>query len=146
MKRVLYVGFKGKKNASCVLVEAISADSCLLTNSFLGLKRDIELLSNAWEYVILFGIDKNLKDAVRIERVAEKETKEVTVLNLDKLSTQLDAVGISNYVSDKPTRYLCNEAYWYLLRKFNGKALLIHVPSGKNLKKNIAEGIKQVFG
>lgn len=146
MNRTLYIGFKGKNNASRVLVEAISANNYLLTNSFWGLKRDIELLSSAWECVILFGIDKNLKDTVRIERVAEKETKEFTVLNIDELSIRLDAVGISNYISDKPTRYLCNDAYWYLLRKFNGKALLIHIPSGKNLKKNNAEGIKQVFG
>lgn len=146
MNRTLYIGFKGKNNASRVLIEAISANNYLLTNSFFGLKRDIELLSNAWECVILFGIDKNLKDTVRIERVAEKETKECTVLNIDELSIRLDAVGISNYISDKPTHYLCNDAYWYLLHKFNGKALLIHIPSGKNLKKNNVEGIKKVFG
>lgn len=146
MNRTLYIGFKGKNNASRVLVEAISANNYLLTNSFLGLKRDIELLSNAWECVILFGIDKNLKDSVRIESIAEKETKEFTVLNLDELAIRSDAVGIPNHVYDEPTCYLCNDAYWHLLRKFNGKALLLHIPSGKNLKKNIAEGIKKAFG
>lgn len=113
------------------MVEAISANNYLLTNSFFWLKRDIELLSNDCECAILFGIDKNLKDTVRIKSVAEKETKEFTVLNLDELSTRLDAVGISNYVSDKPTCYLCNDAYWHLLRKFNGKALLLHIHKAK---------------
>lgn len=145
MDRTLYIGFKGKNNASRVLVESISADSYLLTNSFSGLKSDIELLSNFYDCVILFGVDKNLKDTVRIEKVAEKETKEFTALNLEVLSTRLNAVGVSNYLSDKPTHYLCNDAYWHLLRKFNGNALLIHIPSGKNISENMLACMKQVF-
>ena len=146
MSRKLHVGFKGKNNASCILVKSISADSYLLTNSFDGLKRDIESLSRSYDCVILFGIDKNLSDTVRIERVAEKDTKEFSVLNLENISAQLDAVGISNYLSDRPTHYLCNAAYWYLLRKFNGKAVLIHIPSIKNINENLMKGLKLVFG
>jgi len=145
MNNILHIGFKGKNNASCILVKSISADSYLLTNSFEGLKKDIDLLSRSYDYVILFGIDKNLIDTVRIEKVAEKETKEFSVLNLDAISAQLDTVGISNYLSDKPTRYLCNEAYWYLLRKFNGRAVLIHIPSIKNINEKLIDGLKQVF-
>lgn len=145
MNRKLHIGFKGKNNASCILVKSISYDSYLLTNSFEGLKRDIELLSHSYDCVILFGIDKNLSDTVRIERVAEKDTKEFSVLNLEDISAQLDAVGISNYLSNKPTHYLCNAAYWYLLRKFNGKAVLIHIPSIKNINENLIEGLKLVF-
>lgn len=145
MNNILYIGFKGKNNASCILVKSISADSYLLTNSFEGLKKDIELLSRSYDSVILFGIDKNLFDTVRIEKVAEKETKEFSALNLDAISAQLDTVGISNYLSDKPTHYLCNEAYWYLLRKFNGRAVLIHIPSIKNINEKLIDGLKQVF-
>jgi len=145
MNNILHIGFKGKNNASCILVKSISADSYLLTNSFEGLKKDIDLLSRSYDYVILFGIDKNLIDTVRIEKVAEKETKEFSALNLDAISAQLDTVGISNYLSDKPTRYLCNEAYWYLLRKFNGRAVLIHIPSIKNINEKLIDGLKQVF-
>jgi len=145
MNNILYIGFKGKNNASCILVKSISADSYLLTNSFEGLKKDIDLLSRSYDYVILFGIDKNLIDTVRIEKVAEKETKEFSALNLDAISAQLDTVGISNYLSDKPTHYLCNEAYWYLLRKFNGRAVLIHIPSIKNINEKLIDGLKQVF-
>lgn len=141
----LYIGFKGKNNASSILVKSISEDSYLLTNSFEGLKRDIQLLSCSYDGVVLFGIDKNLSDAVRIEKVAEKETREFSVLNLEDISTQLDSVGISNYVSDKPTHYLCNEAYWHLLRKFNGKAVLIHIPSIKNFNEKYIDGFRQVF-
>lgn len=145
MNRKIHIGFKGKNNTSCLLVKAISADSYLLTNSFEGLKRDIELLSRSYDQVILFGIDKNLSDTVRIEMVAEKDTQEFSALNLEDISAQLDAVGISNYISDKPTHYLCNAAYWYLLRKFNGKAVLIHIPSIKNINENLMEDLQLVF-
>ena len=118
MCRKLYIGFKGKNNASCILAKAISADSYLLTNSFEGLKRDIDALCCSYNSVILFGIDKNLTNTVRIEKAAEKDTKHYSVLNLEDLSAQLEAIGVSNYLSDKPTHYLCNAAYWYLLRKF----------------------------
>ena len=145
MNNILHIGFKGKNNASCILVKSISADSYLLTNSFEGLKKDIDLLSRSYDSVILFGIDKNLIDTVRIEKVAEKETKEFSALNLDAISAQLDTVGISSYLSDKPTHYLCNEAYWYLLRKFNGRVVLIHIPSIKNINEKLIDGLKQVF-
>ena len=146
MNGKLYIGFKGKNNASCILVKSISADSYLLTNSFEGLKRDIESLSCSYDSVILFGIDKNLTDTVRIEKVAEKDTKHYSMLNLENISAQLESVGISNYLSDKPTHYLCNAAYWYLLRKFNGQAVLIHIPSIKNINEHLIEGLKLVFG
>ena len=76
MNTKLHIGFKGKNNTSCILVKSISADSYLLTNSFEGLKRDIENLDYSYDCVILFGIDKNLTNTVLIEKAAEKETKE----------------------------------------------------------------------
>lgn len=145
MNRKLYIGFKGKNNASCILVKRISSDGYLLTNSFNGIKRDIESLSDSYDCVVLFGIDKNLIDTVRIEEVAEKETKEFSVLNLKKISAQLDEIGISNYLSDKPTHYLCNDAYWHLLRKFNRNVVLIHIPSIKNISRNLIESLSMVF-
>ena len=106
---------------------------------------DIEALSDSYDSVILFGIDKNLKDTVRIERVAEIDNKNISRLNLSDISTQLDAAGIPNCISDKPTHYLCNYAYWYLLRKFNGKVALIHIPSIKNINEHLMEGLTEVF-
>ena len=146
MNPKLHIGFKGKNNASCILVKSISEDSYLLTNSFEGLKKDIENLEYSYDCVMLFGIDKNLVDTVRIDKVAEIETKECSSLNLEKISAQLNAAGISNYLSDKPTHYLCNAAYWYLLRKFDGKVVLVHIPSIKNINENLIENLKMVFG
>ena len=146
MNRKLYIGFKGKNNASCILAKSISADSYLLTNSFDGLKRDIELLNDYYDYIIVFGIDKKLKDTVRIEKVAEKECRVFSVLDLKNISVRLNSVGILNNISDTPTHYLCNEAYWYLLQKFKGKAVLIHVPSIKNLNEVFIEKLKLALG
>ncbi len=146
MERKLYVGFKGKTNASSVLVNYLSESPYLLTNSFGGLKKDIEQLDNDFDAVIMFGIDKNLKDRVRIEAVAEKEGCElVSNIDLENLSHGLDAVGITNNICYRPTHYLCNEAYWFALQKFNGNAIFIHIPSIKNIDEKFLEKMKIVF-
>lgn len=41
MERILFVGFKGENNASGKLVELISHEHLLLTNSFGGLQKDM---------------------------------------------------------------------------------------------------------
>lgn len=127
------------------MVKSISEDSYLLTNSFSGLQRDIEALNGHYDCVVLFGIDKSLKDTVRIEKAARKETEEFSALNLEKISAQLDAVGVSNFLSESPTHYLCNDAYWHLLRKFNRNVVLIHIPSIKNMSEKLNKRYSQVF-
>lgn len=127
------------------MVKSISKDSYLLTNSFDGLQRDIEALNGRYDRVVLFGIDKDLNDTVRIEKAAEKETKEFSALNLENISAQLAAASVSNYLSETPTHYLCNNAYWHLLRKFNGNAVLVHIPSIKNISDDFIERLSQVF-
>ncbi|MGN1135697.1 MAG: hypothetical protein ACI4SF_05700 [Oscillospiraceae bacterium] len=146
MNRKLYIGFKGKNNASCILAQSISENHYLLTNSFGGLKKDIELLDFSYDYIIMFGIDKNLKNSVRIEQAAEKDTIEYSVLDLEKISECLNANGVKNYICDKPIHYLCNEAYWFVLRKFNGKAVFIHIPSIKNIDEIFIDKIKIALG
>lgn len=82
MGNVLFVGFKGKNNASGKLAAACSPEHLLLTNSFVGLRKDIDLAGDGYDHVILFGVDKTLTSMVRIEK------------------------------SDAPQNSLCNEAYW----------------------------------
>lgn len=139
------MGFKGKNNVSSTLVKSISSDSYLLTNSFVGLKRDIDLLSTTCSCIILFRIDKYLTHTVRIESIAKKEIEIVSALNLRTISSQLNDVGVVNFISNKPTSYLCNEAYWHLLRKFHGNAVLIHIPSSKNTSETLMEKLRMVF-
>ena len=69
MSRKLYIGFKGKNNTSCILVQSISKNHYLLTNSFGGLKKDIELLGDSYDCIIMFGIDKNLRNSVSRKRI-----------------------------------------------------------------------------
>ena len=107
MNSMLYVGFKGNNNSSARLVQALSGQSCLLTNSFAGLKRDIDKLSADYDAVYLFGADKNLTDSFRIEACADKEgTRLSTALNLTALSNRLSDAGINSTVSETPTHYL----------------------------------------
>ena len=130
MGNSLFIGFKGKNNASAVLAEALSPCCCLLTNSFSGLEKDIEGIKEGCDAVYLFGIDKNLKDSLRVETAAEKEgTRLETCLDTDALRKHLEAAGIRTGSSGTPTHYLCNEAYWRLLRRFSGRAVLIHIPA-----------------
>lgn len=133
MKKVLYIGFKGKNNSSSILVNSLSSQGCLLTNSFAGLKKDIDNLSADYDEVYLFGVDKTLTDSFRIEQCADRENiRLTTVLDLKVISERLSAAGIKSTLSDNPTHFLCNEAYWYLLEKYRGRAVLIHIPTIKN--------------
>ncbi len=128
------IAFKGINNASCILANYLCASPYLLTNSFNGLKKDIEKLDNDFDFVLMFGIDKTLKNRVRIEAVAEIENSRLSSsVDLNDISKRLSNAGIDNYVSVEPKHYLCNEAYWYALGKFNGNAVFIHIPSIKNI-------------
>ncbi len=142
--KILLTGFKGKNNSSGKLVQAISENYRLLTNSFDGLKKDIEEISGDINFLIMFGCDKNLKDSVRIERFAEKNGEKIASgADQAKISTSLDKAGIENCISDTSGHYLCNEAYWYALKKLNGKAVFIHIPTIKNLDESFIDKMKK---
>jgi len=51
------------------------------------------------------------------------------------------ASGIKCVVSELPTQYLCNAAYFNVLHKFDGKAVFIHIPSLKNMSENMTDRI-----
>ena len=132
-RREIYIGFKGRNNSSSVLVNALSQQHYLLTNSFVGLKKDIDKLPAEYDELWLFGVDKNLKDSFRIEYCAEKDGNRIfSNLDLKAISKRLSVVGIKSTISKTPTHYLCNEAYWYLLEKYQKRAVLIHIPTIKN--------------
>lgn len=151
----LFLGFKGMRNSSGVLVTELSKDLslsdvsssnnfCLLTNSFSGVKRGIDSIPGTYEQVIMFGCDKSLKDGVRLERFAEKNgMKFETSLDLALLSQKLIDGGIANTISVTPTHYLCNEAYWYALQKFEWKAVFIHIPTFKNIDESFISKMKE---
>lgn len=113
-----------------------------LTNSFDGLKKDIMSITDRYDLVIMFGLDTSLKDMVRIERVAELEGMiETTVVDCNVICRRLEASGIRCAVSEIPTKYLCNAAYYHMLQKVSGKAVFIHIPSLKNMSESMVEKI-----
>lgn len=135
MSNKLYIGFKGQNNSSAILVNSLSGQHCLLTNSYAGLKRDIDNLIADYDVVYLFGADKSLSDSFKIEQYAEKEGKQLTtILDLNEVVKRLSVSGMKSTISKKATHYLCNEAYWYLLEKYRGRAVLIHIPTLKHFR------------
>ena len=144
------------KNSSCVLVSELLKESrlredgtlknfFLLTNSFEGVKRDIEAIEDNYDFVIMFGCDKSLKDCVRLERSAEKDgVKCETCLDVKLLSETLSHDGVENVISETPAHYLCNEAYWYALQKFEKKVIFIHIPTLKNIDENLISKMKEL--
>ena len=145
----IFMGFKGKNNNSSLIAQTLAENyghCLLLTNSFCGLQKDIEEVADAYQAAFLFGIDKTLRNEIRIETIAQKNSGKCrTKIDFQKLSGRFDAAGIKYSVSSTPTFYLCNEAYWFALQKFKGNAILIHIPTVKNADENFAENIKQAF-
>jgi len=143
------------KNSSCVLVsellkefplreDGVLKNFFLLTNSFEGVKGDIGAIEGSYDFVIMFGCDKSLKDCARLERSAEKDgVKCETCLDVKLLSETLARNGVENVISETPTQYLCNEAYWYALQKFEGKAVFVHIPTLKNIDESFISKMKE---
>lgn len=76
---ILFTAFKGKNNASAVLLDMISGDKLYLTNSYVGLEKEILNLEKTYDIVLMFGLDKNLNNEIRIENIVENNGKiEVT--------------------------------------------------------------------
>ena len=94
----------------------------------------------------MFGADKNLSDSFRIERLAEKGGKRLkSKLDLEKVKEQFASFRIKAEILNTPTKYLCNDAYWYLLEKYKGNAVLIHIPTVKNFKEEWISDVKKAI-
>ncbi len=142
---ILFIAFKGIHNTSFQLVDQIGADSVLLTNSFQGLEKDICSISTGYNVVYMFGVDKYLCDKVKIETSANNNDETVnTEFDILCLENKLRSGGISYTVSNKPTRYLCNAAYYHMLKK-NPNTVLIHIPSLKGMSIETMNRLVIVF-
>ncbi len=140
--KVLYTGFKGKNNSSYQLLSRLSGHKLFLTNSFKGLEKDIMNATGQFDLVVMFGLDTSLKETVRIDSVAEVDGMEmVTKVDCEEIRNCLMAHGVENVVSEVPTKYLYNAAYFNVLSKFDGKSVFIHIPSLKNMTEDMMERI-----
>ena len=146
MGNILYTGFRGIRNVSGLLAQQLAQDCCLLTNSFSGLKRDIDAIGQDYDHVVMFGVDKELTDTIRIERTAEKDgVRYFSSLDLESLAASFRTAGLAAVVSDTPTSWLCNEAYWHMLRKFGGRVAFIHIPTVRNVDETFVKRIRQAL-
>ncbi len=141
----MWIGFKGAHNASCLLVRALPGDRCLLTNSFAGLQWDIAALDTADPDAILFGVDKTLQEEVHIETAAHNEAGErcASQLDLRHIHETFAAAGIPHHCAACHTRSLCGVAYWQLLEKFHGRAVLLPIPTVRYCRGDFAVRLVQ---
>lgn len=140
---VLYVAFKGNGNSSNKIVRNLNGDKLFLTNSYGGLKNDIDNINCAYDLVYMFGLDKNLKGNIRIDCVAQRDQVYLySTVNVDSIAMKLNQNGIITNIGNTPIQSLCNEAYWYMLRKYNCQVIFIHVPSKKYVTEDFIEKVR----
>lgn len=140
---VLYVAFKGNGNSSNKIVRNLNGDKLFLTNSYGGLKNDIDNINCAYDLVYMFGLDKNLKGNIRIDCVAQRDKVCLySTVNVDSIAMKLNQNGIITNIGNTPIQSLCNEAYWYMLRKYNCQVIFIHVPSKKYVTEDFIEKVR----
>lgn len=127
--KVLLTAFYGKYNASNLLVNMIDAnvDKLILTNSFIKLEKELNNISlDRYDLILMFGINKFLKDEIRLEQVAKLNDQLESSLDLLSLKSICDKY-IKTSINKIPTKYLCNSAYYHTLKK-NRNTLFIHIP------------------
>ncbi len=145
LMKILFTAFKGTHNTSFQLVNQTGAHYVLLTNSFQGLKKDISSIVGDYDTVYMFGVDKHLTDKIRIEMCAKNNLETVTTdFDLSQLEIQLKVKEISYTVSNHPTSYLCNAAYYHMLRK-NLNSVFIHIPSLRGMTPEMMEKLIALF-
>lgn len=138
----LYTGFKGANNSSHILVSQINGEKLFLTNSYSGLRKDIDNLNKNYNRVYMFGLDKSLRNSVRIEACAQKDGSILrSAMELKNIEERFIIRGLKCWISENPTWYLCDEAYFYMLKKYNQNAVFIHVPSARYLSNEFVEAI-----
>ena len=71
MSNILYTGFKGRYNSSFAAVNSMNGNRTFLTNSFSSIMRDISKIECEYDKIIMFGLDKTLKNEIRFETAAE---------------------------------------------------------------------------
>ena len=74
-------------------------------------------------------IELELKKYIRTQNVPE---------------SKLNESNISYYISKAPTKYLCNAAYYHMLKK-NPNTVFIHIPSLKGMNETLMNKLADIF-
>ena len=143
--KTLFVAFKGNNNTSFHLVSRLNERALFLTNSFTGLEKDITSFDCDFDTVYMFGIDKNLVNEIRIDLCAYYNCEHIcTDFNLLPLERKLIESNISYSFSNIPTKYLCNAAYYHMLKK-NLNTVFIHIPSLRGMNETLMNRLAEMF-
>ena len=127
--KVLLTAFYGKYNASNMLVDMIddNVDRLILTNSFVKLEQELNNIAlEEYDLILMFGINKFLKDEIRLEQAAKLDDMLNTCIDINSMC-QLCNKYIKTSINNVPTKYLCNSAYYHTLKR-NLNTLFIHIP------------------
>ena len=139
----LYVGFKGNGNSSNKIVSNLTGEKLYLTNSYTGIRKDIENIRNTYDAVYMFGLDKTLKGNIRIDCVAKRDDVYLySDIDFDRIAEKLNERGIITSIGNAPKQSLCNEAYWLMLKKYNCHVIFLHVPSIKFITESFIERVQ----
>ena len=147
--KVLLTAFYGKYNSSNMLVNMIdeNIDKLILTNSFVKLEQELNnALLEEYDLILMFGINKFLKDEIRIEETAKLDDKLDTRMDVN-LIRDLFNKYIKTSINNVPTKYLCNSAYYHTLKR-NLNTLFIHIPGFSKITNMnlLADMIKKIIG
>lgn len=142
----LYVAFKGNGNSANKIVRSLDGDKLFLTNSYNGLKKDIDNINGTYDVVYMFGLDKKLKGNIRIDCVAQKDDMYLySDVDFHSIAMKWNQSGIIADIGNTPIQSLCNEAYWYMLKKYNCHVVFFHVPSIKYITEDFIKTMKTVL-
>ena len=149
MNKVLLTAFYGKYNASNMLVNMIDAnvDKLILTNSFIKLEHQLNNTSlEEYDLILMFGINKFLKDEIRLEETAKLDDTLNTCIDINSMC-QLCNKYIKTSINNVPTKYLCNSAYYHALKR-NQNTLFIHIPGFSKITNMnlLADMINELIG
>ena len=147
--KVLLTAFYGKYNASNMLVDMIddNVDKLILTNSFIKLEQELNNVAlEEYDLILMFGINKILKDEIRLEQTAKLDDMLNTCIDI-KLISELCNKYIKTSINNVLTKYLCNRAYYHALKR-NKNSLFIHIPGFSKITNInlLADMIKEIIG
>ena len=147
--KVLLTAFYGKYNTSNMLVNMIdgNVDKLILTNSFVKLEQQLNNTSlEEYDLILMFGINKFLKDEIRLEQTAKLDYEVNNCLDI-RLISELCSKYIKTSINNVPTKYLCNSAYYHALKK-NKNTLFVHITGFSKITNMnlLADMIKEIIG
>ena len=141
---ILYTAFKGKNNTSYQVASRLNGTVLFLTNSFQGLEKDIATVVNDYDVVYMLGCNKSLNNKIKIETCAEYYGERIfTEFDISELKKRIDN-KLSYSISYSPTKYLCNAAFYHMLKK-NKNTVFIHIPSISGMNNCLIEDIIELL-